>query len=93
MTKKKKTFLIFGAILLALLVILITLVLIFHEGYLQKTDYDHVSEVAYNDVRIVGRNGLFYLMKNGKIIEKGTHNELLQSRGFYYELYNSQFAK
>jgi len=33
------------------------------------------------------------VMKKGKIIEKGTHNELLQSRGFYYELYNSQFAK
>ncbi len=71
MTKKKKTFLIFGAILLALLVILVTLVLIFHKGYLQKTDYDHVSDVAYNDVRIVGRNGLFYLMKNGKTIGDG----------------------
>lgn len=71
MTKKKKTFLIFGAILLALLVILVTLVLLFNEGYLQKTDYDHVSQVAYNDVRIVGRNGLFYLMKNGKIIGDG----------------------
>ena len=33
------------------------------------------------------------VMKKGKIIEKGTHNELLQNRGFYYELYNSQFAK
>jgi ATP-binding cassette subfamily B protein len=31
-------------------------------------------------------------MNNGKIIEKGTHNELLENGGFYAELYNSQFT-
>lgn len=33
------------------------------------------------------------VMKTGKIIEQGTHEELLKKGGFYYELYNSQFAK
>ncbi|PWM72198.1 MAG: sugar ABC transporter ATP-binding protein [Bacillota bacterium] len=33
------------------------------------------------------------VMKAGDIIEQGTHAELLQKRGFYYELYNAQFAK
>lgn len=32
------------------------------------------------------------VMKNGSIIETGTHNELLEKNGFYAELYNSQFA-
>jgi len=32
------------------------------------------------------------VMKEGKIVEKGTHEELLGQKGFYAELYNSQFA-
>lgn len=31
------------------------------------------------------------VMNKGNIIEKGTHDELLSKRGFYYNLYNSQF--
>ena len=31
-------------------------------------------------------------MKNGRIIEQGSHEELLAQKGFYSELYNSQFA-
>ncbi len=33
------------------------------------------------------------VMKDGNIIEQGNHKELLDKRGFYYELYNSQFPK
>ena len=33
------------------------------------------------------------VMKDGKIIEQGNHEELLVENGFYAELYNSQFAK
>ena len=32
------------------------------------------------------------VMKDGNIIEQGTHKELLARNGFYTELYNSQFA-
>ena len=32
------------------------------------------------------------VMKDGHIIEQGNHEELLQKKGFYAELYNSQFA-
>ena len=32
------------------------------------------------------------VMRDGKIVESGTHGELLSKGGFYSELYNSQFA-
>lgn len=31
------------------------------------------------------------VLKDGKIIERGTHKELLEHKGFYYNLHNSQF--
>jgi ATP-binding cassette subfamily B protein len=35
---------------------------------------------------------LILVMNQGKIIEKGSHAELLAQKGFYYDLYNSQFT-
>lgn len=35
---------------------------------------------------------LILVMKDGDIVEQGSHEELLQKSGFYAELYNSQFA-
>ena len=35
---------------------------------------------------------LILVMKDGDIVEQGSHHHLLESKGFYYELYNSQFA-
>jgi ATP-binding cassette subfamily B protein len=35
---------------------------------------------------------LILVMKDGKIIEQGTHRGLLEADGFYAQLYNSQFA-
>ena len=34
---------------------------------------------------------LILVMKDGNIIEQGTHTALLQQNGFYSKLYNSQF--
>lgn len=36
---------------------------------------------------------LILVMKDGDIIEQGTHEELLAQKGFYENLYNSQFEK
>lgn len=33
------------------------------------------------------------VINNGEIIEQGTHEQLLEAKSFYYELYNSQFKK
>lgn len=34
---------------------------------------------------------LILVMNNGDIVEQGNHEELLNKKGFYYNLYNSQF--
>ncbi len=44
-----------------------------------------LSTIKHSDVILV--------MKDGNIIEHGSHRELLKQKGFYYELYNSQFAE
>ena len=36
---------------------------------------------------------LILVMKDGDIIEQGTHQQLLEQNGFYAELYNSQFEE
>ena len=35
---------------------------------------------------------LILVMKDGDIIEQGNHKELLEKKGFYADLYQSQFA-
>ncbi|MBQ7858109.1 MAG: ABC transporter ATP-binding protein [Oscillospiraceae bacterium] len=35
---------------------------------------------------------IILVMRNGTIVEQGTHDDLLKKRGFYSELYRSQFA-
>jgi len=36
---------------------------------------------------------LILVMKDGSVIEQGTHEELMKQQGFYEDLYNSQFTK
>jgi ATP-binding cassette subfamily B protein len=36
---------------------------------------------------------LILVMNQGRIVEQGTHEELLAARGFYHELYASQFEE
>lgn len=36
---------------------------------------------------------LILVMNHGSVIEKGTHEQLLAAKGFYADLYNSQFTK
>ena len=32
------------------------------------------------------------VMNDGDVVEQGNHEQLMEKKGFYYELYNSQFA-
>lgn len=36
---------------------------------------------------------LILCLKDGDIVEQGTHDELMKKNGFYADLYNSQFEK
>ena len=36
---------------------------------------------------------LILVMRDGDVIESGTHEQLMEKNGFYAELYNSQFAQ
>ena len=47
--------------------------------------------VAHRLSTIMGSD-LILVMRDGNIVEKGTHDELIAKGGFYGELYNSQFA-
>lgn len=47
--------------------------------------------VAHRLSTIQGADSIL-VMNAGKIIEQGTHEELLAKKGFYADLYNSQFA-
>lgn len=40
----------------------------------------------------IKNSDLILVMNNGAVVEKGTHGELLDKKGFYYNLYNSQFV-
>lgn len=46
--------------------------------------------VAHRLSTIVGSD-IILVMNKGNVIEQGTHKELLDKKGFYYNLYNSQF--
>lgn len=51
------------------------------------------SFVVAHRLSTVRNASLILVMKDGKIIEQGTHDELISKGGFYNKLYNSQFHK
>ena len=49
------------------------------------------SFVIAHRLSTIRNSDLILVMKDGSIIESGTHGQLLEAGGFYSELYNSQF--
>jgi ABC-type multidrug transport system, ATPase and permease components len=52
----------------------------------------HTSFVIAHRLSTIRDADNILVMNEGNIIEQGTHEELLLQKGFYYELYNSQFV-
>ena len=51
------------------------------------------SFVVAHRLSTIRNASLILVMRDGKIIEQGTHEELLARGGFYHTLYNSQFQR
>lgn len=51
------------------------------------------SFVVAHRLSTIRESDLILVMKDGNIIEQGTHEELLLKKGFYYTLFNSQFGE
>ena len=50
------------------------------------------SIVVAHRLSTIREADVILVMRDGKVVERGKHAELLQQNGFYAELYNSQFA-
>ena len=53
---------------------------------------NRTSFVVAHRLSTIKESDLILVMKDGSVIEQGTHEELLRKQGFYHTLYNSQFA-
>ncbi len=53
---------------------------------------DRTSFVVAHRLSTIKESDVILVMKDGAVIEQGTHDELLEMKGFYYELFNSQFS-
>lgn len=53
----------------------------------------HTSFIIAHRLSTIRQADLILVVKDGKIIERGTHKELLGVRGYYYELYSRQFEE
>ena len=53
----------------------------------------HTSFVVAHRLSTIREADCILVMRDGKVIEQGTHTELLQKNGFYHELYYSQFVR
>lgn len=53
----------------------------------------HTSFIIAHRLSTIRQADLILVVKNGKIIERGSHKKLLAKRGYYYELYSKQFEE
>ena len=58
---------------------------------MDKLTKGRTSFIIAHRLSTIKNADLILVMKNGNIIETGTHKKLLEQNGFYAELYNSQF--
>jgi ATP-binding cassette subfamily B protein len=53
---------------------------------------DRTSFVIAHRLSTIRDADVILVMEDGRIVEQGTHRELLDARGHYFDLYNSQFT-
>ena len=60
---------------------------------IQKVLAGRTSFIIAHRLSTIRNADLILVMKDGDIIEQGTHEQLLVQKGFYADLYNSQFEE
>lgn len=63
------------------------------QSAMDKLSHGRTSFVIAHRLSTIRNADVILVMKDGNIIEQGTHNGLLKQNGYYSELYNSQFVK
>ena len=48
--------------------------------------------VVAHRLSTIKESDVILVMRDGQVIEQGTHENLLMQKGFYYNLYNSQYT-
>ncbi|MDD3397089.1 MAG: ABC transporter ATP-binding protein [Clostridia bacterium] len=59
---------------------------------MDKITKGRTSFVIAHRLSTIKNADLILVIDNGDIVESGTHNELIEKKNFYYNLYNSQFS-
>ena len=54
---------------------------------------DRTSFLIAHRLSTIRRADLILVVHDGRIVEQGTHRELLMKKGYYHELYSKQFAE
>ena len=54
---------------------------------------DRTSFLIAHRLSTIRRADLILVVRDGQIVERGTHGELLRKKGYYHELYSRQFAE
>ena len=58
---------------------------------MDKLTHGKTSFIIAHRLSTIKNADLILVMNNGNIIEQGNHEELMKQKGFYADLYNSQF--
>ena len=61
------------------------------EAFLRMME-GHTSFIVAHRLSTIREADVILVMRDGHIVEQGRHEELLEKKGFYAQLYNSQFA-
>ena len=60
---------------------------------MDKLTIGRTSFIIAHRLSTIKNADVILVMKEGNIIEQGSHEELMKQHGFYENLYNSQFEK
>ena len=63
------------------------------QSAMSRLSHGRTSFVIAHRLSTIRNADAILVMKDGNILEQGTHDELISKKGYYYDLYNSQFSE